>query len=235
MASSILEGEKMLKRLLIITITGAMLLPSVVNAEPDNQDVKKLTERLNRLEPKIPVDLPDPPFIQHAFPSKIVPPQTIIQSEKQLPYLMLLDKLDWKRPSYKSYWHSSVSGGRWAYVPNRIHYAEHRLFTLPTAPASAHFDFVHNMGVDELFKVPKDTKGISEERRRNDIMVVVMQARIEKVLTSGNQVVIVARPQRTGVQTIKVNQLDMYRDNPKEAVLYQLVTPDGDEIDYSVL
>ncbi|MDQ0914609.1 hypothetical protein [Paenibacillus sp. V4I5] len=54
------------------------------------------------------------------------------------------------------------------------------------------------------------------------------------MLTSGNQVVIVARPQINGVQALTVNKVDMKLDNPKEAVLFQLVTPESDEIDFSL-
>lgn len=211
------------------------LIPNVALAHPDQpQDVNKLIERLKRLEPDLPKDIADPPFFQSPFPLKVKPAQDIINSGRKLPYKFLLDKPDWERPAYKSYWHSSVSG-RWSYVPNRLHYAQHRLFTTPTAALSNYYDFVHNLGLsEELMNVQAQPQNADRERFIGQIMVVVMQAKIEKVLTSGNQVVIVARPQRNGVQALTVNKVDMKLDNPNEAVLFQLVTPEGDEIDYSV-
>ncbi|MDQ8739428.1 hypothetical protein [Paenibacillus sp. LHD-38] len=161
-------------------------------------------------------------------------PKEIIKSGEKLPYSLLFEKLDWQRPAYKSYWHSSVSG-RWSYVPNRLHYVQHRLFTTPTAALSNHYDFVHNLGLqEEMMNVQAQPHDADRERFIGQIMVVVMQAKIEKVLTSGNQVVIIARPQRHGMQALTVNKVDMKFTNPNEAVLFQLVTPDGDEIDYSV-
>jgi hypothetical protein len=231
-----MDGEIVLKRFLPIIITCVLLLPSYVYAAPEDEtDVKKLTERLNRLEPKEPLDMPDPPFFQGPFPSNIKSPQTIIQSGSQLPYITLLDKPDWKRPAYKTYWHSSVSGGRWSYVPNRIHFAEHRLFTDLTAALSEYYDFIHDIGLEqEMISISTEPKNANQTIRLNQVIVVIMKAKVEKVLTKGNQVVIIARPQRFGVQAFTVNRLNMNLDNPKEFVLFQLVTPEGDEIDYSV-
>ncbi|MDQ0899332.1 hypothetical protein [Paenibacillus sp. V4I7] len=224
-----------MSRLLSLLLVTLLLLPTVVMAKPEQtQDANKLAERLKRLEPDEPKDIADPPFGQRAFPSKLKSPQELIRNGKQLPYKVLLDKPDWERPAYKSYWHSSVSG-RWSYVPNRLHYAQHRLFTTPTAALSNYYDFVHNLGLsEELINVKSQPQDADRERFIGQIMVVVMQAKIEKVLTSGNQVVIVARPQINGVQALTVNKVDMKLDNPKEAVLFQLVTPESDEIDFSL-
>ncbi|MBD0380705.1 hypothetical protein [Paenibacillus sedimenti] len=224
-----------MSRLLSLLLITLFLIPTVVTAKPEKtQDANKLTERLKRLEPDEPKDISDPPFSQRAFPSKLKPPQEILSSGKQLQYKVLLDKPDWKRPVYKSYWHSSVSG-RWSYVPNRLHYAQHRLFTAPTAALSNYYDFVHDLGLsEELMNVQAQPQNADRDRWLGQIIVVVMQAKIEKVLTSGIQVVIVARPQRNGVQALTVNKVDMKLDNPNEAVLFQLVTPEGDEIDYSL-
>lgn len=226
----------MSRLLSLMLITTLLLLPTFVTAKPDQtQDANKLSERLKRLEPDEPKDIADPPFGQRVFPSKLKQPQDLIRNGNQLPYKVLLDKPEWKRPIYKSYWHSRVSGGRWSYVPNRLYYAQHRLFTDITAGASEYYDFVHDIGLEEeLGHSSTEPKGESQIIRLGQIVVVVMQAKIEKVLTSGNQVVIVGRPQRNGVQVITVNKVNMMLDDPKEAVLFQLVTPEGDEIDYSI-
>ncbi|NOU90568.1 hypothetical protein GC102_33255 [Paenibacillus sp. LMG 31460] len=226
-----------MSRLLSLLLITLFLLPTVVMAKPEQtQDANKLADRLKRLEIDEPKDIADPPFGQRAFPSKLKMPQDIIRNGNQLPYKVLLDNPDWKRPVYKSYWHSSVSGGRWSYVPTRLYYAQHRLFTDITAGASEYYDFVHDIGLEEeLGHSSTEPKDESQIIRLGQIVVVVMQAKIEEVLTSGNQVVIVARPQRNGVQVVTVNKVNMMLDDRKEAILFQLVTPEGDEIDYSVL
>jgi hypothetical protein len=225
----------MSRLLYLMLVTSMLLLPCVTFAQPDqSHDANKLAERLKRLEPEEPKDIADPPFGQRALPSKLKPPQEIIRDGNNLPHKVLLDKPDWQRPAYKSYWHS-VSSGRWSYVPNRIHYAMHRLFSAPTAALSNYYDFVHNLGLDEeLANIQAQPQNADRERFIGQIIVVVMQAKIEKVITRGNQVVIVARPQRNGIQALTVNKTDMKLDDPNETILLQLVTPEGDEIDYSV-
>jgi hypothetical protein len=93
------------------------------------------------------------------------------------------------------------------------------------------YDFLHNLGVSDL---NVEQKGASQEERVNGIVVVVIQAKIVRVTSKDNQVVIVARPQRSGVQAITVNKLNMKLNNDDEAIIIQLVTPDGDEMDYSI-
>jgi hypothetical protein len=209
----------------------------IFSSEPmgDSAYGEQAIRRLERLEPKAPIEIMDAPFIQLPLPSHLKSPQEIMKTGQPLKYTLHLDKPDWKRPVYKSYWHSSVSGGRWSYVPIRLYYAQHRLFTDMTAAASELYDFVHNLGLsEELMHISTEKKGATQKERLAQVMVVAMQAKVEKVLTSGNQVVIVARPQRTGVKVFTVSKLDMHLDFPDEAVLFQLVTPDGDKIDYSV-
>lgn len=113
-------------------------------------------------------------------------------------------------------------------------FALHRLFTTPTAALSNLYDFLHDTGLaDEPFEI-SEAEGLSQKERINQVLIVVMQARVESMKTTGNQVVIVARPQRNGLQIFTVSLLDLKLLAPKESVLFQLVTPDGDEIDNSI-
>jgi hypothetical protein len=217
----------LLRSMFLVCITIVILSSnSIVIAKPDQMDRnEEATERLRRLEPETPKDITVPGFAQPELQTKMVSPLEIMKSGSPLTHKMLMVKPDWERPLYKAYWHSS--GGRWSYVPLRLYYAQHQLFTSFPAAASEHYDFVHNTGLaQEMMGISTEEKGASQ--------VVVMQAKIEKVITKGNQVVIVARPQRTGVEAFTVSKLDMHLDNQNEAVLFQLVTPHGDEIDYSV-
>ncbi|MDQ0114103.1 hypothetical protein [Paenibacillus harenae] len=91
-------------------------------------------------------------------------------------------------------------------MPLRLYYSQHRLFTTSEVGLSNLYDFLHNIGLSDL---NVDPNGASQEERVNGVVIVVMQAKIERVETKGNQVVIVARPQRTGVQAITINKLNM--------------------------
>lgn len=195
-----------------------------------NNNLKENTasQRLMSLEPESPQNINDPPWGEESFPSKTYPIKEIIEKGKEIPLEFVYDNPNWKRQSYKWYWHSTIQ--RWSYVPNRIHYAMHRLFTTyPTA--SAHYDFIHELGIaDESKQWTTTGKGVYDF-----IETVVMQAKVEKVITYGNQVVLIARPQRNGLQVLKIPTNKIEPINPKESILFQLTTEQGDEIDYSLL
>ncbi|MEF7442066.1 hypothetical protein V4V36_27800 [Paenibacillus lautus] len=86
-------------------------------------------------------------------------------------------------------------------MPLRLFYAQHRLFTKSAVGLSNWYDFLHHLGLSDL---NVEQKGATQEERVYEVVAVVMQAKIERVVTKGNQVVIVARPQRTGVQAITI-------------------------------
>jgi len=188
------------------------------------------TERLRRLEPDTPQDMGDPPFFQLPLPSKTKPIPEILSTGKELPVEFAYNDPYWQRPAYKSYWQSSVSGGRWSYVPSRIHYAFHRLFTTyPTA--SIFYDFVHELGIAE----ESGSFNLSADKPFEKMVIAVMQSDVKQIFTLGNQVVIKSEPSRSGLQvlTIPLSQIEPF--NPDEAVLVQLSTPEGYEMDYSTI
>ncbi|WP_054955210.1 hypothetical protein [Paenibacillus dakarensis] len=198
--------------------------------KPSNTQKDDLINRLRKLEPEIPTHM-DTPYLERPFPSKMQTSKDVMLTGFQLPFRLILDEPHWKRPLYKEQWHSTYAGGRWSYMPLRLFYAQHRIFTTSAVGLSNMYDFLNNLGLSDL---NVEQKGPSQEERVNEIVVVIMQAKIERVVSKGNQVLIVARPQRTGVQAITVNRLNMKPDKDLEATVFQLVTPDGDELDYSI-
>jgi hypothetical protein len=42
-------------------------------------------------------------------------------------------------------------------------------------------------------------------------------------------------PKRTGLQVLSIDLADIHPVKPKDRIVFQLVTPDGYEIDYSVI
>lgn len=182
------------------------------------------------VEPKTPRDIDDPPWDREVFPTKSYTVPEVIEKGSEIPLDFAYSNLNWKRQAYKSYWHSSVSGGRWSYVPARIHFAMHKLFTTyPTA--SVYYDFIHDLGIaEENVQFMKKSDGPFDY-----INTVVMQAQVRKIITYGNQVVIIAKPCRSGLQVLDIPVCKIKPANIKEKLLFQLATELGDEIDYSLI
>lgn len=191
----------------------------------DHQVISVLSTSVWKMEPETPRDIDDPPFWELPAPTKTVSVYEVLRNGKEIPLQFAYNNPDWKRQAYKSYWHSSY--GRWSYIPDRIHYAMHRIFvTYPTA--SVFYDFIHDLGIAEEsgdFQRPSKTP-------YENIVLVVMQTKVEKIVTLGNQVVVIGKPAVTGLQVLLVPVKDLKPHDTKESILFQLVTDEGDEIDY---
>lgn len=186
--------------------------------------VKEMENRLQNLEPSKPENISDPPWEELPFPSKVVPISTVIDNGTKIPFEVIVNKPDYKRPVYEEHWHSTT--GRWSYVPSRIHYALHRLFTIYDAGLSGWFNFEHNIGLSiPMFQNENDL----------DLYIIAFQTEITDVYTLGNQVVVVGHPNRTGVQAITIKTRAITPFNKEEPLLIQLTTQSGDEIDYSLI
>jgi hypothetical protein len=206
---------------ILISILIAFSLSPSVHAS--NNQVEQLERRLKSLEPEKAVDIEDPPWKELTFPAIQYPISEVISDGTKIPFQVILDKPDYKRPAYKADWHSSVA--RWSYVPSRIHFALHRLFTVYDLGLSGWYQFEGDLGIS----VPMF------QRDDLDLYIVSFQTEITKVYTKGNQIVVIGRPKRTGVQAITIKVHDLKPNSDKESLLVQLATENGDEIDYSLI
>lgn len=199
---------------------------SVICNFHDQKAISVFITSMWRIEPETPQDIGDPPFGELSYPTKVVSVSEVINSGTEIPLQFANNNLEWKRQAYKSYWHSSA--GRWSYMPNRIHYAMHRIFvTYPTA--SVFYDFIHDLGIAEEsneFEIPTITP-------YENIVLVVMKTKVEKIVTLGNQVVVIGKPSLTGLQVLLIPTRELKPYNSKESMLFQFVTNEGDEIDYA--
>lgn len=186
--------------------------------------LKEAENRLHKLEPSKPENITDPPWKEQPFPSNMVQISEVIKNGTKIPFEVIVNKPDYKRPAYEEHWYSTT--GRWSYIPSRIHYALHRLFTNYDAGLSGWYDFEHNIGLSiPMFQNENDL----------DLYIVAFQTEITDVYTLGNQVVVVGQPKRTGVQAITIKTRAINPSNKEEPLLVQLTTPSGDEIDYSLI
>ncbi|MEY9974640.1 hypothetical protein ABH966_005052 [Lysinibacillus sp. RC46] len=186
--------------------------------------IKGLENRLKNLEPIKPQTIADPPFPELTPPSKFVTLSQLIENGTTIPYEVIVNNPGYKRPAYEEYWHSSI--GRWSYVPTRIHYALHRLFTNYDVALSEWYDFEQNMG----FTIP-----LFQNESDLDLYIVAFQSDITAVYTLGNQVVVVVYPRRTGVQVVTIKTSAIHPTNTEESLLVQLSTQAGEEIDYALI
>ncbi|WP_255508041.1 hypothetical protein [Lysinibacillus sp. BW-2-10] len=228
------NSRKYLIIILSLILTICMLSPaSHVEATVNPQELKKLQEeneklkqRINSLEPAQPETLQNPPWETLQMPSNPLPITEVIQKGTKIPFDVIVDKPDYVRPAYEKHWHSSYGGGRWSYVPMRMHYALHRLFTTYDIGISAWYDFEHNIG----FSVP-----MFQDPQALDLYIVAFQTEVTAVYTLGNQVVVVGNPKRQGVQVVTITTADIKPTNKDENLLVQLATNQGHEVDYSII
>jgi len=190
---------------------------------------KECENRLSSLEPPEGTNIDSSPIYDIPLPTNGKPIFEVIRKGKEIPLQFAYNNLNWKRPAYKEYWHTSPYGGRWSYVPNRINYALHRIFT-STPTASISYDFEHDLGiVDESDKFNIDISNIHQ------IVLAAMQSDVKKIITLGNQVIVVVEPRRNGLQVLTIPEKLITPSNKEEAVIFHMVTPDGYEIDYSLM
>jgi hypothetical protein len=215
------------KHIIRVTLICAVIIfaASIICNFHDHQAIAVLSTSMWKIEPETPKNIDDPPF-ELPYPTKTVSVSEVMKNGKEIPLQFAYNNPDWKRQVYKEYWHSSY--GRWSYVPDRISYAMHRIFvTYPTA--SVFYDFTHDLGIwdeSDKFQIPTRTPF-------ENIVLVVMQTKVDKIITLGNQVVVIGRPSLNGLQVLLIPNKDLTPYNPKESILFQLVTPEGDEIDYT--
>lgn len=190
------------------------------------EQIEQLRQRLKKLEPHESENIQDPPWGKQSFPSKVEPIAKIIHKGTKIPFEVIVDKPDYVRPAYENHWHSTSSGGRWSYVPTRIHYALHRLFTNYDIGLSGWYDFEHNLGIS----IP-----MFQDEKSLDLYIVAYQTEVTDVYTKGNQIVVVGNPKRNGVQVITITTADLNPSNTEENILVQLSTQMGHEIDYSII
>lgn len=193
-----------------------------------------LRERLARLEPVTPVKI-----VTAHKPSTTaytLPAISVMAEGTMIPFTTVYHDNTWVRPDYEPYWHSNT--GQWSNLPGRIRSSYHRLFvTLGTK--SLWNETIHESGIAELADQMK--LSLDKNHPGDTIAVVALQHEIFDVVVLNNQVILIGAPSRTGVQVLAIQKQDLVQSisgeleaqNASQEYLFQLITPDGYEIDYS--
>ncbi|CAM4316738.1 hypothetical protein [Paenibacillus tarimensis] len=199
------------------------------DSEEINKQVKELENRLKTLEPPKPttiVKAPEEVEAEKYYPTDTLPIPVVMDKGTIIDFNFIKNDPNYERPVYEEQWHSTYSGGRWSYVPMRIHYALHRLFTTYDIGISGELNFKQNLGIDfPMFQNKTDL----------DLYIVVFQTAVTSVYTKANQVIIVGTPMRNGVQVLTIKTADLKPIDLKKLLLIQLSTTDGHELDYSLI
>jgi hypothetical protein len=201
----------------------------IENMDEPNKRAEEMQKRIKKLEPPKPVNIIELPFEAEAekrYPSQTISITEVMDKGTKIPFVTIKNIPDYKRPVYEKHWHSTYGGGRWSYIPTRIHYALHRLFTNYDIGLSNWYSFEHDLGLS----IP-----MFQDEKALDLYIVVFQTVVTKVYTKGNQVVVVGNPNRNGVEVITIKTGDVHPANKKELLLVQLAIPSGYEIDYSLI
>ncbi|MFJ5563677.1 hypothetical protein [Lysinibacillus xylanilyticus] len=212
--------------------TNSMELPfSQSNSDKsEHKQIQELEQRLDRLEPPEPTTILDSPFpfekgTEVHFPTDVIPISEVLKEGTKIPFKVIQSEPNYIRPISKEQWHSTYGGGRWSYIPSRIHYALHRIFPFYAIGISAELNFQQDVGIG----FPTDMNETDL-----DLYIVVFQTNITDVYTKGNQVVVVGTPKRTGVEIISIKTADIHPNNKEKLLLVQLAT-NGAELDYSLI
>lgn len=191
-----------------------------------SKEYQECKNRLKALEPKEAINIDSWPIYNIPFPPNVQPVSAVINLGNEIPLEFAYNNLEWQRPAYKFYWHTVPAGGRFSYMPNRVNYSLHRIFaSYPTA--SIMYDLEGNIGIMEESKdFDYDISNI------NQIVLIALQSDIKKVITLDNQIIVIVEPSRSGLQVITIPDDMIQPSNKDEAIMIQMITPDGFEIDY---
>ncbi|QUI24483.1 hypothetical protein HZI73_20220 [Vallitalea pronyensis] len=128
----------------------------------------------------------------------------------------------YKRPMYDSSWRDFYFR-HWLYLPDKITDAHHRMFIFPFGGSSI-FDFIGQQGISPL-----------SVDYHSHINLLIYNFQVEAIKHYDNQVALIGKPRREGLQVITMIQDDLLDEGvSKKDLLFQLATPKGYEIDYIV-
>lgn len=151
------------------------------------------------------------------------PLEDVLLQGEPVAFHVKAEREDWVRPIHSEAWEEPSYKERFPDASLRVEAALHRLFEMP-AGASLSFPFFVDLGLDgeEL----EDAFGPGEAIEQ--VGLLILNARVREIRVLGGQAAVVAEPARTGYQVVWVDRSGL----PGDGVLFQLVTPDGCEVDY---
>lgn len=150
----------------------------------------------------------------------------VLNKGKTVLYSITAENKDWVRPIHSDAWEDPTYQEKFPDSSLQVEAALHRIFELPVG-ASESSSFYAPLGLDD-----EDAQTISEAFKElshiKTVGLLILNGRVENIVALDRQTVVVAEPARSGYQVILVDCDELAKDK----TLFQLVTPDGYEIDY---
>ncbi len=153
--------------------------------------------------------------------TKGVKPANILNSGNSLLYKTIYSDEDYLRPIYVNSWRQAYYRG-WLYLPRKIIYARHNLFTY-TGNLANIFDIEGELGFYPNISIDND----------NYINFLIYDFDIESAAQYSNNIVFSGKPVKKGVHILAVKKEDINKyGNSYDNISVQLCTPAGYELDY---
>jgi len=190
-------------------------------------------EKLNLLEPSKPKTIYDYELLSDrnlsTFNGKVLPISLIQKNGSKITFTTVYKNLNWQRPAYDPYWHSS--SWRWSYVPLNMAYQQHIVYSYQGG-LSWWYDLSSYLalpsGADGSSPIHKSAFTI---KYPYVIRLIVFKFNIKSIKYYKNQILVSGEPLRKGLTIVDFDA----RSFPNSKKLLQLATPDGYELDYLML
>ncbi|WP_432663678.1 hypothetical protein R9X47_24240 [Wukongibacter baidiensis] len=196
-----------------------------------NEETEELAKENSRLRDMLKGILPKDQRVLYENPYRLYRDQTVtvestslkkvIESGKDIPFKVSYKIPEYLRPIYDPMWAAAYYRG-WVDLEYKVKEAQHRLFVFPLG-LSSRYDFTGSLGFD----------GSPSVDVHRNINFLIYHFDVEEVKQLGNQIAIVGRPKRRGVEVIAVNKDDLFpKGEGKGSFLIQLSTTGGYEVDF---
>ncbi|MBK1812142.1 hypothetical protein JHL18_16080 [Clostridium sp. YIM B02505] len=209
------------------------LEPSRVVLSMDLTSPLTCEDKLRTMEPIVPKTIYDYQLLRDRdmskFKGKLEPTLSVLKDGIDVPFVSIYKDLDFQRPSYAQQWHSSY--WRWSYMPLNLANQQHKLFTY-SGGASVWYDITNSL------PLPKGLNNSSPINKKAFstaypyvVRFIVFDFNITSIKYSNNQICVIGEPLRKGISIVDIDTKNI----PSSQKLIQLITPDGYELDYSIM
>ena len=217
----------------LLLFFAAFLQSSIVVAANNGYYPPTCEERLKFLEPAEPKTIYDYELLPDRnidkFKEEVLPISLVQKKGVEIPFVTAYKDLNWQRPAYDSAWHSSY--WRWSNVPLNMAYQQHKVFSYQGG-GSWWYDLSSHLAL------PAGTGGASPINEfaftikyPYVVRLIIFNFNVETIKHYKNQFVVSGEPLRKGITVIDFDTKNL----PGSEKLLQLATPDGYEIDFTIL
>lgn len=229
------EGDIMKKTSLCIFILLVLtsLEPSRVVSCKNLTSPLTCEDKLRTMEPIVPKTIYDYQLLRdrdmNKFKRNLEPISSVLKDGIDIPFVSVYKDLNFQRPAYAKQWHSSY--WRWSYMPVNLANQQHKLF-IYSGGLSVWHDLLNSLPLPmELTNSSSINKKAFTTNYPYVVRIIVFDFNITSIKYSNNQICVIGEPLRKGISIVDIDTKNL----PSSQKLIQLITPDGYELDYSIM